>query len=87
MKLRIANKILSNAIETGDEPRGTTLSRAVKAFAVGKKNHPMKYQATGLFAAFLRMDYSIAEVRLMLAGSAFERACQCSAKSNRELAT
>lgn len=85
MKLRIANKIMRNSIETGDEPRGSTLTRAIKAFAVGKKRHPKRYHIGGLFAAFLRMDYTIAEVRLMLAGSAFERAIECSQKSNRHL--
>lgn len=66
MKLRLANKILRAAIETGVDPRGDTLRRAVSAFPCGAREHPRKYLSSGLAAAFIRMGYSIHGIRFGL---------------------
>jgi hypothetical protein len=63
MKLRIANKIIIRALNTGDEPRGSTFLRAMKAFPQGARNHPRKYWAAGLTVAFLRRGHSINSIR------------------------
>jgi len=66
MKLRLANKVIRNALESGIDPRADTLRRAVAAFPQGAKHHPRKYLASGLTAAFIRMGHSIHGVRFGL---------------------
>lgn len=66
MRLRVANKVLTRAIQTGDVPRGSTLWRAVRAMPAGKRRHPKRYIAAGVTAAFLRRGVSIHEQRFML---------------------
>lgn len=49
MKLRIANKVLRNALNTGVVPNGETLRRAVAAFPCGARHHPERTMAGGYF--------------------------------------
>jgi hypothetical protein len=74
VKLRIANKILCRALNTGRMPRGSTLLNAMRAFPVGKMRHPRRYWAAGLIAAFMRRGYSIDQQREILEAKALEAA-------------
>lgn len=66
MKLRLANKILRRAINTGVDPRPDTLRRAVAAFPKGPRHHPRKYQSAGLIAAFIEIGHTIHSIRFSL---------------------
>jgi len=66
MKLRLAKKILNQSLETGIEPRGDTLRRAVSAHPRGSRTHPKKYWSSGITAAFIRKGYSIHDIRFSL---------------------
>jgi hypothetical protein len=72
MNLRIANKVLTRAMNTGRLPRGSTLQNAVRAFPGGARNHPRKYLPSGLCAAFFRMGYDIEQQHRILRNHGFK---------------
>lgn len=73
MKQRVAKKVLENAINGGRPARHSTLRRAVNALPRGPRQHPRKYWAAGLIAAFLRLGISIDELRFGLQGAIFDK--------------